>query len=72
MLNHLQPDLQVGLQQNCSAILLKTEKIEKAAIIHDDQPVHVTNINLKEYKVMAKSRPSLTWKAYHKCSHLLA
>lgn len=37
MLNHLQPDLQAALQQNCSAILLKTEKMERAAIIHDDE-----------------------------------
>lgn len=37
MLNHLQLDLQIGLQQNYSAILLKTEKMERSAVIHDDQ-----------------------------------
>lgn len=37
MLHHLQPDLEVGLQQNCPAILPEAEKVERATAVHDDQ-----------------------------------
>lgn len=53
-----------GLQQNCSAALLKTENGQGSR--------NPPSTNLNKYKIMAKCRSSLTERVYPKCNHLSA